>query len=41
MLKENDTERWKKLLELQTHDYKADDEQFKSDMEQVVEFIPR
>lgn len=42
LLKENDTERWKKLLELQTCDYEADDgEQFKTDMERVVEFIPR
>ncbi|KAG5683117.1 hypothetical protein PVAND_012418 [Polypedilum vanderplanki] len=41
MLKENDPERWKKLLELQTHDYKDDDAQYKQDMERIVEFIPR
>jgi hypothetical protein len=41
LLKENDAEGWKRLLELQAHDYETGEEQFKIDVERVVEFIPR
>lgn len=41
LMKENDTEKWNKLLELQTHNYETGDEQIKADIDRVVEFIPR